>query len=329
MGTDCAQGSGGAAILLNGNTPDYFVGNVREASNTRKRELLVPPGDYQLTVLGCCSGTVFSGPITVAEGQRTIVPLLNAAGKSTGAWPEGKSLGALPRFQASCPSCLTIAVAKPSAQISSASAQVECGGSAQLNWTSSDAPHVEISGVGPVAASGQQGVQPSQTTTYKITATGPGGVTTSDVTVNVNTNIQGTLSVSPAEVRFHKVGDNVEEQGNATLTWSAPGASNASIDPLGSVSPSGSRTLQPAPTKTAIGPIDETITYTFRSSNACGGSDTKTASLHIVGSIDAAHPAVSETTLVTRLTLNSIYFPYDQPRNRIQQVAWFPARRLE
>ena len=304
------KGPQGAAVLLNGDTPDFFVGNVGEASGG-KRRLLVPPGDYQLTVLGCCSGTVYSGPITVGGNQRTIIPLANPGEKKTVDWSEGKSLGSLPRFQAEAGS-ITIAVAKPTAQVSSASAQVECGGSTQLTWSSTDAPRVELSGVGPVAASGGQTVQPKQTTDYKLTATGPGGVATSDATVNVNTNIQGSLSVTPAEIRYHKVGDKVDQQGSASLSWSAPGADAASLDPFGSVSPTGKRTVQPTPSKTDVGPIDETITYTLHSSNACGGSDTRTAALHIVGSIDVPLEATAQA-LEVKLSLNSIYFPTSLP----------------
>ena len=322
------KGPAGGAVLLNGTTPDFFVGNVGEASGG-KRRLLVPPGDYQLTVLNCCSGTIYSGPITVGANQATIIPLPNPGGKTTGDWAAGKSLGALPRFQ-EAGAAVTVAVVKPTAQISSASAQVECGGSTQLNWSTSDAPRVELSGVGPVAASGQQAVQPTQTTDYKLTATGPGGVTTADATVNVASNIQSTLSAEPAEVRYHKVGDRVEEQGSATLTWSAPGATTASLDPFGSVSPSGNRTVQPAPSRTEVGPVDETITYTLHSSNACGGSDTKTASVHLVGSIEVAQAVVSEATLVTKLTLNSIYFPYNLPTKADPQGGLVPsqARRV-
>ena len=133
------KGPAGAAVLLNGTTPDFFVGNVGEFTSL-KRRLLVPPGDYQLTVLGCCSGTVYSGPISVAENQRTTLPLANPGGKSTGDWPQGKSLGPLPRFSPD----LTVVVAKPAAQISAASGQVQCGGSTQLTWSSSDAPRVEL-----------------------------------------------------------------------------------------------------------------------------------------------------------------------------------------
>jgi hypothetical protein len=72
--------------------------------------------------------------------------------------------------------------------------------------------------------------------------------------------------------------------------------------------------------------VDETITYTLRSSNACGGSDTKTASVHIVGSIEAAHAAVSEATLVEKLTLNSIYFPYNVPSKSDPQGGLVPSQ---
>jgi outer membrane protein OmpA-like peptidoglycan-associated protein len=304
------KGPQGAAVLLNGDTPTFFVANVGESSGG-KRRLLAPPGDYQLTVLGCCWGTVYSGPITVGGNQQTIIPLANPGEKKTVDWSEGKSLGSLPRFQAGAASD-TVAVAKPTAQISAGSAQVECGGSTQLTWSSTDAPRVELSGVGPVAASGGQAVQPKQTTDYKLTATGPGGVATSDATVNVASNIQSSLSVTPAEIRYHKVGDKVDQQGSASLSWSAPRADTASLDPLGSVSPTGNRTVQATPSKTDVGPIDETITYTLHSSNACGGSDTRTASLHIVGSIESGREAAAEV-LEVKLPGNSVYFPTNLP----------------
>ena len=304
------KGGAGGAVLLNGTTPDYLVGDVGETKGG-KRRLLVPPGDYQLTVLGCCSGTLFSGPITVGEGQATIIPLAKPGGKTNGDFAAGKTLGALPRFQVAG-SAVTIAVAKPTAQMSAASSTVDCGASTQLNWSTTDAPKVEISGIGAVAASGQQSVQPTQTTDYKLTATGPGGIVTNDTSVNVNANIQSTLSVEPSQVRFHKVGDKVDEQGSATLTWNAPAASSATLDPLGSVSPSGTRTVQLTPTKSDVGPVDETVTYTLHSSNACGGSDTKTASVHIVGSIDSGREAQAEV-IAAKLPGNSIYFATNLP----------------
>jgi len=118
--------------------------------------------------------------------------------------------------------------------------------------------------------------------------------------------------VEPTQVRYHKVGDHVEEQGSATLTWSAPGASTATLDPFGSVSPSGTRTVQLMPSKTEVGPVDETVTYTLHSSNACGGSDTKTASVHIVGTIESGREAQAEV-LAAKLPGNSVYFATNLP----------------
>jgi hypothetical protein len=305
------EGPSDSAVLVNGNTPDFFVGHVGELHGG-KRQLLVPPGNHQLTVLAYGGGEIYSGPISVVENQGTMIPLNKPAEKKTADWPQGKGLGPLPRFQAEG-SRVTVAVAKPTAELSSSSTQVDCGGTAQLKWSTSEAPRVEISGVGAVAASGEQAVQPKQTTDYKLSAAGPGGTPSADVTVNVNPAIQASLSVTPAEIRYHKAGGRVEEQGSASLTWSAPGADTASLDPFGSVSPTGSRTVQPTPSKTDLGPVDETIPYTLHSSNACGGSETRTASLHIVGSIEAVGREAMAEVLQVKLPGNSIYFPTNLP----------------
>jgi outer membrane protein OmpA-like peptidoglycan-associated protein len=80
-----------------------------------------------------------------------------------------------------------------------------------------------------------------------------------------------------------------------------------------------------------VGPIDETTTYTLHASNACGGSETRTATLHITGSIDLQQAAVSEATLETKLTFNSIYFPTNLPTTAKPQAGLVPSqeRRLE
>ena len=311
------KGPRDAAVLLNGKTPDFFVGDEDEFNfnfASWHQELLVPPGNYELSAFDYGGAEIYSGPVSVAENQKVTVSLNKSGEKKTSDWPRGKTLTApLPRFKAGTASA-TVAVAKPTVQLTSSSAQVDCGGTAQLKWSTVEAPRVEIAGVGEVASSGEQSVQPKQTTTYKLTADGPGGVVNSEVTVAVNSNIQGALSVTPAEIRYHKVGDKVEQQGSATISWSAPGADSASLDPFGSVSPTGERTVQPTPSKTGVGPVDETVTYAFHGSNACGGSYTQTASLHIVGSIESGGEAATEILL--KLPGNSVYFPTDLPRKR-------------
>src|SRR5208282_868639 len=159
--------------------------------------------------------------------------------------------------------------------------------------------------VGAVANSGQQSVKPTQSTTYNLTATGPGGTATSTATVNVNTAIQANLHLAPAEVHYKRVGEKVVVDDGTALNWTASNASAVPSDSLGTVSPTGSRDLMIAPKKTDPGPVDETVTYTLNASNGCGGTETKTATLHIVGSIVQPEIKLSR----------SVFFPTDRPRS--------------
>jgi outer membrane protein OmpA-like peptidoglycan-associated protein len=72
--------------------------------------------------------------------------------------------------------------------------------------------------------------------------------------------------------------------------------------------------------------VDETVTYTLRATNACGGAETRTATLRIVGSIDVMQAAVSETVLETRLSFNSTYFNYDRPSKADPQGGLVPSQ---
>ena len=64
---------------------------------------------------------------------------------------------------------------QPTATLSVSPSSVTRGGSATLSWTSSEATSVKIDEIGTVAASGSQAVSPAESTTYHLTATGPGG----------------------------------------------------------------------------------------------------------------------------------------------------------
>jgi len=311
FGAMTIEGANRNAILLNGKTPDYFVGHGDEFDHDWwwKQELVVPPGTYQVSVL---SGDkeVWSGPVNAPANQRVVLDIPKGVRKTVG-WPRGEKLSAIPRFTVGTASA-TVAVAKPTAQLSATTAQLNCGDASQLNWASSDAARVEITPVGPVANSGQQSIQPTQTTTYNLTATGPGGTATSSATVNVNNAVQASLGLSPSEVHYKRVGDKIVVDDSTALNWTAANASTVSIDPLGTVSPNGSRNLLIAPKKTDPGTVDETVTYTLTATNGCGGSDTKIATLHIVGSIE--QPEI-------KLSMRSVYFPTDRPRSIKSEAA--------
>lgn len=295
-----------AAVLLNGKSPDFFVGHVDEFDNSFiwQQQLLVHPGTYEVTVTWW-GKTIWSGPVTVKANERVVIKIHgNNATQKTKPWPRLEKLKSpLPRFKAGM-STTTVAVAPTKGEFSASPTSIKCGESSQLSWSSTDAVENEISGIGKVGASGNQTVEPKQTTTYDFTAAGPGGIVKRSETVNVDSAIQASLTISPSEVRYHKVGDEVVEQGSATLSWSTTNAQSVSIDPLGTVDASGSKTITPTPKQTGYGPVDETDTYTLHATNECGGSQTETATLHIVGLIERAH---------VKVALTSIFFPTNWP----------------
>lgn len=129
------------------------------------------------------------------------------------------------------------APAKPSVQFSAEPGTIERGQSATLRWTVSDATDVTISpSVGTVSARGDRQVSPADTTTYTLTAKGPGGEETGTATVTVSVPpppppppaaVKKTLSELVAEnlqdVYFDYDKSDVREDSRATLTRDADG----------------------------------------------------------------------------------------------------------
>ncbi|CAB5099564.1 hypothetical protein D3OALGB2SA_1743, partial [Olavius algarvensis associated proteobacterium Delta 3] len=72
----------------------------------------------------------------------------------------------------------------PTANINAEPEAIIAGGSTTLSWSSAHADTVTIvPDIGEVSPSGSMEVSPSATTMYAITATGPGGTASADVTV--------------------------------------------------------------------------------------------------------------------------------------------------
>ena len=299
--------AGDAAVLMNGNKPQYFVGHVDEFNNDviKHQELVVPPGRHELTVTRY-GKQLWTGLVSVGANQRVIVNISNGK-QVTKDWPRGTDElgGGVQRFKAGVASA-TIAVAPVSGTVLANPPNINCNQNTQLAWTSSETVEADMSGLSPVPTTGEKTVSPRQTTVYQLTATGPGGVTRPDATVEVNTAVQSSLSASPTEVRYRRIGDKVIEQGSTTLNWSSSNSDAASLDPLGSVDVNGTKALTLTPKQTDNGPVDEELKYTLAATNVCGGSDTKTVAVRLKGSIEPI-PAV---------LLNSVFFPTDYPTKK-------------
>jgi peptidoglycan-associated lipoprotein len=307
-----------AAVLLNGATPAYFVGHADEFDNNWlwHQWLLVKPGTYQLTATQK-GETIWSGPVTVKAGERVIVDLNHNGSMRTRDFKAGLKLGPEPRFETGVASAM-VPIAPVTAQLSAQASQVNCGQPTELSWKSSDAADASISNIGNVSPNGQQGVSPTHPTSYELTAKGPGGTAEQTVTVNVNAQPTATLALSQAQVGYHKIGDKVVEQDSATLNWSASNANQVTIQPLGSVATSGSSNVEATPDRSGTGPIDREVTYTLSASNACGGTATRTATLHVVGSIDPAPPE----------TLASLFYPTAYPERKHPKVGLVSSQEM-
>ncbi|MGB6431992.1 MAG: OmpA family protein, partial [Candidatus Acidiferrales bacterium] len=173
--------------------------------------------------------------------------------------------------------------------------------------------------IGNVPVSGDQTVTPKQTTTYELLAKGPGGEVERSATIGVNAQPTATIAFSQPEVTYRKIGDKVVEQDAATLTWSTADGSTVTITPLGSVAADGSMSIEATPTQASTGPVNQDVAYTLHVANACGGTTTKTATLHIVGSIEPPPP----------VTLASIFYPTKYPERRHSSVGLLPSQERE
>jgi outer membrane protein OmpA-like peptidoglycan-associated protein len=290
------------AVLLNGKTPAYFVGHIDEFNHDIiwHQELVVPPGSHAVTITRN-GKEVWSGVVPVSENQRVIVDISNGKMK-TKEWARGKELGSVERFKAGIASA-TVAIAPVSSSIYANPVKIDCGQNSQLRWTSAETIDADISGMSPVPLTGERYVSPRKTTTYELTATGPGGITKSSATVEVNPVIHSTLTALPMEIRYRRIGDKVVEVGHVNLQWTTSNADNVNLNPLGIVDTNGDRSLVVRPVQTTNGEVNETVNYTLSASNVCGGIDTKSAAVHIIGSIEP----------IPDVLLHSVFFPTDYP----------------
>jgi hypothetical protein len=207
-----------------------------------------------------------------------------------------------PRFKAGIASA-TVVVAPVSGSVSANPSKIDCNQNTQLAWDSKETVEADMSGMSPVPTSGEKTISPRQTTTYQLTASGPGGVTTPSTTVEVNAVVQSSLSASPAEVSYRRIGDKVINQESTTLSWSSTNSDTVLLDPGGTVDPSGTKSITLSPTQSGNGPVDENFKYTLKATNACGGSDTKTVVVHMKGSMEP----------IPTVLLHSVFFPTAYP----------------
>ncbi len=152
------------------------------------------------------------------------------------------------------------------------------GESTRLIWQSSHATSVEIdSGIGYVPKKGSITVHPAETTTYTITATGPSGTVTSEITVVV------TDFSTPPIIDFKASPDTITLGQSTTLSWSTENSQGVHIDNgIGDVLLNDTLTVSP----------QETTTYTITTS---GPTETTTSELTVYVNDFSLPPAIDFT----------------------------------
>jgi len=74
----------------------------------------------------------------------------------------------------------------PTATLAASPDALQAGQTAMLTWSTQNASSITINGLGKVAAQGSRGVKPTDSTTYVLTATGPGGTKEASARITVS-----------------------------------------------------------------------------------------------------------------------------------------------
>ena len=178
----------------------------------------------------------------------------------------------------------------PNVSITASPLSIVAGQTSQLSWTSANADTVGIDqGIGTVLQAGSLPVSPTATTSYTITATGPGGTASSSVTVTVYQPPRVSISVQP---------QSIIEGESATLTWTSQHADTALLDNgIGPVDVSGSLAVSPSQTTT--------YTITVQGPGGTSSADATVTVLHEPTVTITASPNPIEAGQTTTLTWSS------------------------
>jgi hypothetical protein len=127
-----------------------------------------------------------------------------------------------------------------------APASIRSGEASTLVWNTENADTVNIDKIGNVATTGTSQVSPTDTTTYKLTATNGSGSVSQTVTVSVN------KPSAPTIVSFTGSPLEIGEGASSTLSWQVTGATSVDISGVGSQTLQGSTSVTPKTTTTYV-----------------------------------------------------------------------------
>jgi peptidoglycan-associated lipoprotein len=90
-------------------------------------------------------------------------------------------------------------LASPTATLAANPNVIQAGQTTTLTWQTQNADQITIKGLGTVSASGSRPLTPTDSTTYALTAKGPGGTEEASARVTVNTAAATSAAPQPSE----------------------------------------------------------------------------------------------------------------------------------
>ncbi|GAB6192614.1 NHL domain-containing protein [Desulfocastanea catecholica] len=187
------------------------------------------------------------GPVATS-GSTTVTPEVTTTYTATATGPGGTTTASR---------TITVVQQAPTLTLQATPATVMNGESVQLTWSSSFADKVVFNqGIGTVGLQGSLSVNPSQTTTYIATATGPGGT--------ISRNVIVTVTYPKPTVTFSATPLTVMAGAPTLFSWSTTNAQTVSISPaIGAVATSGTTSVTPT----------ENTTYTLSATGQGGTTE--------------------------------------------------------
>ncbi|HZU23755.1 MAG TPA: flagellar motor protein MotB, partial [Terriglobales bacterium] len=131
------------------------------------------------------------------------------------------TLGACHKKQPIAPATPPPPPPTPTAQLSVTPSTINAGQTATLTWSSENAVSVSIDPIGKVDLSGQRTVTPTESTTYHLTATGPGGTAeqTARVTVNQPPPPPQPTQTAPPETMVDSFNNTIRDKGDVYFDY--------------------------------------------------------------------------------------------------------------
>ncbi len=180
-------------------------GNPPTATISANPASILQGGSSTLTwnVTGVSTVTIDNSIGTVAaSGSKVVSPAATTTYTVTGIRPEGYQITAQATIE-------VIPVPVPTITLIATPDMLPPNGSSTLTWTSSNATSVTIdNGIGSVASNGSTTVSPTQETTYRAIATGPGGTAMAIVTVKM---LAGHLQSIWSGMKTAMIAGNVDQ----------------------------------------------------------------------------------------------------------------------